>query len=94
MKPDYLDIQVYSDGGDIIYRCPLTKLPSENGIYSLSLEKVILNVKINDIHLIVVTIKDQSADKYYYNKHLVVLPDIKIVYGESPYLGESSKNHT
>ena len=94
VRPDYLDIQVYSDDGDIIYRCPLTKLPSENGIYSLSLEKEILNATKNDIHLIVVAIKDQSADKYYYNKHLVVLPDIKIVYGESPYVSESSSNNT
>lgn len=94
VKPDHLDVQIYSDDGAIIFRCPLTKLFSENGIYSLPLEKEILNAANNNLHLIVVAIKDQSADKYYYNKHLVVLPDIKVTYGESPYANESLSYNT
>lgn len=93
VRPDHLDVQIYSDDGSIIYRYPLEKSPSENGIFSLSLQEKILNAANDNLHLVVITVKDQSSGKFYFSKHLAVIPDISISYGKSPYLSEHQKNN-
>ena len=94
VRADHLDVQLYSDEGRILARYPLSKMMSENGIYTLSFAEDILTANKNNDYLLIIVVKDQTTDKYYFNKHIVVLSDIHISFGESPYISEETTDTT
>lgn len=88
IKADCLDVQFYSDDGQLLYRNPLTAFESENDVFSISIESILRNFYENDVFLSVLVVKDQSENKVYFSKYISFLPDISIEYGKSPYVSD------
>ena len=90
VKPDYLDVQIFSDSGENLYNFPLSRHESNNGVFSISLEKYILETRESNIFPLILVIKDLNRDKFLFNKHFVVLPDLTVFYGRTPYENNTS----
>ena len=91
IRPEHLDVQLYKDGGELICHYPLSSLPSDGGIYSISLLKDIEKAAEDGARLLIVAVKDQSQDRFYFDDHFAVFTNLKIDRKGSPYLQKDSQ---